>query len=89
MNYFAALPPAIALPSKLHTAYQKGIPLANGMDCHLVSFSASCTALMLSMNPAINLLIFTLHSQTKRKYQDGIATVCGLQLQHLTNNQTS
>jgi hypothetical protein len=30
MNYFAALPPAIALPSKLHTAYQKVIPLANG-----------------------------------------------------------
>jgi hypothetical protein len=28
MNYFAALPPATALPSKLHTAYQKVIPLA-------------------------------------------------------------
>jgi len=87
MNYFVALPPAIALPSKLHTAYQKGSPLANGMDCHLVSFSANCTALMLSMNPAINVLIFTLHLQSKRKYPYGIAKVFGLQLQHLTNRQ--
>ena len=61
MNYIAALPPATALPSKLHTAHQRGIPLANGMDCHLVSCSANCKAVMLSMNSAINVLIFTLH----------------------------
>jgi hypothetical protein len=66
MNYFAALPPAIALPSKLHTAYQKVIPLANGFPFNkLLCELGKRAAVTLSMDPAINLLIFTLHLQTQ------------------------
>jgi hypothetical protein len=89
MKYFAALPPAIAMPSKMHTAYQKVIPLADGFPFSKLLWTEGgelhCSN---AFNEFCNHFTY-IHFAFTNAGTKSVLPVFGMLLQHLTDRQTS